>query len=126
MDGVQASTVADSISVDRPRDGLAAVKGVLQSGGEAVTIPDAEILAAVPEMARSSGIFAEPAAAAPWAGLRQLVRDDNIAAYELIVCIVSGSGLKDIAGISKSVAAPVIIDPSVEAIRRSGALPFSG
>jgi len=125
VDEVQASTVADSISVDRPRDGLAAVKGVLQSGGEAVTVPDEEILAAVPEMARTTGIFAEPAAAAPWAAIRQLVRDEKIGADELVVCIVSGSGLKDIAGIRKAVAAPLLIDPSVEAIKESGAFRFA-
>ena len=126
VDEVRASTVADSISVNRPRDGLAAVKGVIESGGEAVTVADEEILAAVPEMASASGIFAEPAAAAPWAALRQLVREEKIAADELVVCLVSGSGLKDIAGIRKSVAAPLVIDPSVEAIRESGAFPSSG
>jgi threonine synthase len=120
VDEVRASTVADSISVDQPRDGLAAVKGVLQSGGEAITIPDEEILAAVPAMARATGIFAEPAAAAPWAATRQLVRDARIGADELVVCIVSGSGLKDIAGIRTTVAAPLVIDPSIEAIRESG------
>jgi len=125
VDEVRASTAADSISVDRPRDGLAAVRGILQSGGDAITVPDEEILAAIPELARSTGIFAEPAAAAPWAAVRQLVRDDKIEADELVVCIVSGSGLKDIANIRKTVAAPLIIDPSVDAIRKSGLLPMS-
>ena len=68
---VNASTIADSIAVDQPRDGLAAVKAVIQSGGESVTVSDQEILAAIPEMARATGVFAEPAAAAPWAGLKQ-------------------------------------------------------
>ena len=125
IDEVRASTAADSISVDRPRDGLAAVRGVLESGGETVTVPDDEILAAIPEMARTTGIFAEPAAAAPWAAVKQLVRDNKIDADELVVCIVSGSGLKDIANIQKTVAAPLIIDPSLEAIKRSGILPLS-
>jgi threonine synthase len=119
IDDVRASTTADSISVDRPRDGLAAVKGILQSGGEAVTIPDAEILAAIPEMASSTGIFAEPAAAAPWAAVKQMRRDDKIEVDELVVCIVSGSGLKDIANVQKTVGEPLIIDPSIEAIRNA-------
>ncbi|MBT8073808.1 MAG: threonine synthase, partial [Xanthomonadales bacterium] len=75
---VNASTIADSISVDRPRDGLAAVKAVIESGGEVVTVSDEEILRAIPEMARASGVFAEPAAAAPWAGLKQLVTEKRI------------------------------------------------
>ena len=63
---VDADTVADSISVDRPRDGLAAVKAVVESGGEAVMVPDNEILDAIRDIASKSGVFAEPAAAASW------------------------------------------------------------
>jgi len=118
VDQVRASTAADSISVDRPRDGLAAVKGIFQSGGETVTVPDEEILAAIPEMARTTGIFAEPAAAAPWAAVKQMLRDDRIEMDELVVCIVSGSGLKDIANVRKTVGNPLLIDPTIEAIKK--------
>jgi len=117
VDDVKATTVADSISVDRPRDGLAAVKAVVQSGGEAVTIPDGEILAAIPEIARATGVFAEPAAAAPWAAVKQLVRDQEVAPDELLVCIVSGSGLKDIANARTAVGEPLAVDPSIDAVR---------
>ena len=120
VDAVRAGTVADSIAVDQPRDGLAAVRGILQSGGETVMVPDEEILAAIPEMARTTGIFAEPAAAAPWAAVRQLVHDGKIDADELVVCIVSGSGLKDIANSQKTAGTPLTIDPSVNAIRSTG------
>ena len=114
---VKASTVADSISVDRPRDGLAAVKAVIQSGGAAVTVPDREILAAIPEMARNTGVFAEPAAAAPWAGLKHLVGTQRVAQDELVVCIVSGSGLKDVKNAKASVGEPQVIEPSLQAVR---------
>jgi threonine synthase len=114
---VKASTVADSISVDRPRDGLAAVKAIIQSGGEAVTVEDQEILAAIPEMARLSGVFPEPAAAAPWAGVKQMIRKGQIAPDDLVVCIVSGSGLKDIAGSRTVIGEPRLIEPSLEAVR---------
>jgi len=120
IDDVRASTTADSISVDRPRDGLAAVKGILQSGGEAVAVPDEGILAAIPEMARTTGIFAEPAAAAPWAAVKQMVREGKIEEDELVVCIVSGSGLKDIANVQKTAGEPLIIDPSIDAVKAAG------
>ena len=116
---VQASTIADSISVDRPRDGLAAVRAVIESGGEAVTVTDEEILAAIPEMARSTGVFAEPAAAAPWAGLKQMIRKKQLAPDEQVVCIVSGSGLKDIVNTSACVGKAQFIEASLEAVRRS-------
>ncbi len=119
MERVTATTVADSISVDRPRDGLAAVQGIIQSGGEAVKLPDDEILAAIAEMARMSGVFAEPAAAAPWAAVKQLARDGMINADELIVCVVSGSGLKDIAGAQSTAGEPLLVDASIDAVRQA-------
>ena len=116
---VKARTVADSISVDRPRDGLAAVRAIIESGGEAVTVPDEAILNAIPEMASYTGIFPEPAAAAPWAAVKQLMREKKIESDETIVCLVSGSGLKDIAGAQAAAAKPLVIDPSLQAIKKA-------
>ena len=118
MDEVKATTVADSISVDRPRDGLAAVKAVVQSGGEAITISDKEILAAIPEIARATGVFAEPAAAAPWAAVKTMAQQKKIDANELVVCLVSGSGLKDITNAATAAGRPLTVDPTVEAVRK--------
>ena len=114
---VNASTIADSISVNRPRDGLAAVKAVIQSGGEAVTVTDQEILAAIPEMARATGVFAEPAAAAPWAGMKQMILQRRVDPKELVVCIVSGSGLKDISNVRTVAGEPQLIEPTLKAVR---------
>ena len=113
---VKATSAADSINVDRPRDGLAAVRAVIESGGRAVTVPDREILSAIHEMASLAGLFPEPAAAAPLAALRAMRRTGAVAADELVVCLVSGSGLKDVAGARRSLAEPLVIDPSVEAV----------
>jgi threonine synthase len=117
VETVNARTVADSISVDRPRDGLAAVRAIIESGGEVVTVPDDAILAAIPEMAHYTGVFPEPAAAAPWAAVRQLVLEKRIEADESVVCLVSGSGLKDVAAAQAAVDNPRVIEPSLQAIR---------
>ncbi len=119
LEVVDACTVADSISVARPRDGLAAVRAVIESGGEAVAISDDAILAAIPEMASLAGVFPEPAAATPWAAVRQLVGDQKIAADELIVCLVSGSGLKDIDRARTAARSPLVIDATIDAVRES-------
>ncbi len=116
---VRASTVADSIAVDKPRDGLAAVKAVIESGGEAITITDDDILAAIPEMSRLSGVFPEPAAAAPWAAVRHMVQDRKIESDELVVCLVSGSGLKDTQAVLQASAPPTTIDASIDAVREA-------
>ncbi len=117
VDEVRATTVADSISVDRPRDGLAAVKSVIQSGGEAITVADEAILAAIPEIARNSGVFAEPAAAAPWAAVQQMAQQKKIDADELVVCLISGSGLKDVTNAATAVGKPLTVDPTTESVR---------
>lgn len=116
IEPVDARTLADSISVNLPRDGLAAVRAVIESGGAAVTVPDEEILAAIPEMAAATGVFPEPAAATPWAAVKRMVEEQRIAADELIVCLVSGNGLKDIDSARAATRAPAAVDASLDAV----------
>jgi threonine synthase len=119
IDPVLSSTCADSISVDRPRDGMAAVRAVMESGGDAITVSDEEILAAIPELARGAGVFAEPAAAAAWAGTRKLAATGRFERGETVVCLCTGNGLKDVAAARKSAGQPVVIDPAVESAERA-------
>ncbi len=119
IDPVEATTLADSISVDIPRDGLAAVRAVLESGGEAVTVPDESILSAIPELARGAGVFAEPAAAASWACLKKLAASGKIKPGQSVVCLVSGNGLKDVASARRSVGDPLVIDATLQAAQQA-------
>ena len=68
-------------------------------------------------MARVTGVFAEPAAAAPWAGLKHLIRKQRVARDELVVCIVSGSGLKDVSSARSVVGKPHLIEPTLMALK---------
>ena len=113
---VAAQTIADSISVDRPRDGLAAVRAVIESGGEAVAVPDEAILQAIPQIAAATGVFPEPAEAAPWVAVKQMVAARKIMPDELVVCLVSGNGLKDIASAQQAVRPLQVIDPTLDAV----------
>ena len=112
---VQATTVADSISVDIPRDGLAAVRAVWELGGRAVQVPDAEILAAIPEIARHSGVFAEPAAACAWGGLKRAAAAGIVGADEEVVLMCTGNGLKDIASARKAAGEPIPVECNADA-----------
>lgn len=112
---VQANTLADSISVDDPRDGLAAVRAVIESGGEAVTASDEAILDAIKEVARFTGVFVEPSCACAWAGLKRLAEQGRVQADQRIVLLMTGSGLKDIQNARKVAGEPTVIDPTVEA-----------
>jgi threonine synthase len=119
---IQAMTAADSISAGLPRDRLKAMRAVQESGGAFVTVSDEAILNAIPILAQGSGVFAEPAAAATYAGLHKAVDKGLISVDETSVLLITGSGLKDIAGVmdgvSRSGIAPHSIPPRLDAVRQ--------
>jgi len=93
---IVAYTVADSISAGLPRDRLKAMAAVVETGGAFVTVGDDEILAAIPEVARLTGVFGEPAAAAAWAGARVAAADGLLGPSDRVVVLNTGNGLKDV------------------------------
>lgn len=100
---IQAHTLADSISAGLPRDRLKAMAAVRQTDGAYITVTDEEILAAVPALARGSGVFGEPAGAAAYAGLVKAVAQGQLDAASQVVVLNTGSGLKDVAGAMRAV-----------------------
>jgi len=114
---VSARTLADSISVDLPRDGVRAVRAARQTGGGYILVSDADILAAVAELGKT-GIFAEPAGAAAYAGLVRAVQTGVIQPEEPVVVINTGSGLKDVRAAMQAVPEAVIIEPNLNALKR--------
>jgi len=114
---VQASTLADSIAVDLPRDGFRALRAMRASGGDCLTVSDEDILAALADLGQV-GIFAEPAAAAAFAGLKQAVDQGRIPPEDPVVVLSTGSGLKDVGAAMRAVSAAPVIEPTLEAVRR--------
>jgi threonine synthase len=113
---VDANTVADSICVGKPRDIVKAVKYVHSNGGYFMTVTDEEISKAIANMARRTGVFPEPAGAAPFAGLLKETSEGRIAGKKAAV-MVTGNGLKDI-NTARSVSGSAIeIEPSLAAVR---------
>jgi threonine synthase len=111
-------TLADSISVGIPRDRIKALRAVRQTGGEYVAVSDDEILNAMRVLARTSGVFAEPAGAAGFAGLQKMLREGRVDVNEKIVVMVTGNGLKDVASAIKATGKPHLIDPTLQDLRR--------
>jgi threonine synthase len=115
---VSGETIADSISVSLPRDGDAAVKALRHAQGIALAVSDDEILAAMRLLARTEGVFAEPAAAAAIAGVHSAVRAGSVRSSDTIVALVTGSGLKDVNSAMHAAGAPHVIDPDLESFER--------
>ncbi|MEN6296808.1 MAG: pyridoxal-phosphate dependent enzyme [Rectinema sp.] len=96
-----SSTIADSISVDIPRNGYFALDRLRRHSGRAVVVSDGEILAAQRRLSRSSGLFAEPSSACAFAGFLKV--KEQLAPETRVVVMLTGSGLKDIKSAAKAV-----------------------
>jgi threonine synthase len=114
---VQARTLADSISVDLPRDGVRAVRAARDTGGSYVLVSDAQILVAIADLGRS-GIFAEPAGATAYAGLSRAIANGLISSADPVLVLNTGSGLKDIRTAMQAVSEAPVIQPNLDAVRK--------
>lgn len=111
-----AITVADSLAVEAPRGASMALEAVRGSGGVGVTVSDEAIIDAITDLARHTGVFAEPAGAVALAGLRAARDDGLVERDERIVLLVTGSGLKDVATVATELESCMPVAPSFEAI----------
>ncbi len=115
---ISAKTLADSISVDLPRDGVRAVRAARETGGTYITVSDQDILAAIAELGKA-GIFAEPAGATSYAGLVKAVAQAVVEPADPILVINTGSGLKDVRAAMQAVKEAPIIEPTLEAVKKA-------
>ena len=114
---VRADTVADSIAADSPSDGSRALRAAADTNGGISTVGDGEIMAAMVRLASKSGVFAEPASAAVYAGWLGLSMGRGIERGEHVVLLMTGHGLKDTEAALGSRDDLGEIEPSVEALR---------
>jgi threonine synthase len=114
-----AHTIADSISAGVPRDRAKALRAVRQTEGAFVSVTDAEIIAAIPKLARLTGVFAEPACAAVYAGAQRAVELGLLHRDERVALLLTGNGLKDVKRAQESVVGGIRVPPDLAAIRRA-------
>lgn len=114
---VSANTLADSISVDLPRDGLRAVRAARDTGGTYITVSDEEILSAIAELGKV-GVFAEPAGATSYAGLVRAAGEGVVGGDDPILVLNTGSGLKDVKAAMQAVSEAPVIEPTLEAVKK--------
>lgn len=91
----EPQTIASAIRIGNPASWRGAEAARDQSGGAIEAVSDDEILDAYRALAGEEGIFAEPASAASVAGALKLAREGRIPATASVVCVITGSGLKD-------------------------------
>jgi len=108
-------TIAGAIADDVLFDAYTALPAIRETGGTAVSVTDEEMLEAETLLARSAGIFAEPASASTIAALKKLRESGAIRKDDTVCCIITGSGFKDMTSARKLVGAPIPLEPTVEA-----------
>lgn len=114
---VSAKTIADSISVDLPRDGVRAVRAAKETDGTYIKVTDGEIIKAIAELGQV-GIFAEPAGAAAYAGLVKAAGVGVVEGEDPILVLNTGSGLKDVRAAMQAVREAPIIEPTLDSVKK--------
>jgi threonine synthase len=117
IEPVRAQTLADSIATDNPSDGLRALRAATDTGGRYLTVSDKAIVDAIKQLGRDAAVFAEPAAAAAYAGLEKWAASDDSNPDETIVVLITGNGLKDVPAAQRATCAPDAITPTLAALQ---------
>jgi len=113
-----STTIADSISVDIPRNFNMTKKYIKKYNGAHLTVSDNDILEASRSLSNITGIFSEPAAATAFAGLLAYRKLNKINDNSRNVVLLTGSGLKDLKSINKLLIIPVSIRPEIGELKK--------
>ncbi len=106
---MEENTLADSIAVGVPRNADKALMAIRESNGLTVNVSDAEIMAAQKLLGRTCGVFGEPAGVTGAAGLKKLCEQGRIERDAVVVNVVTGNGLKDVANAIAACGEPISI-----------------
>lgn len=115
----EPETVATAIRIGNPASWAGAITARNESGGLIEAVTDQQILAAQGDIARLEGIFCEPASAAGVAGIRELVGSGRLDQDSVVVCILTGHGLKDPDTAPGDIGELAPVKPTADAIRHA-------
>ncbi len=109
-------TVAKSLAIGDPGDGRYVLKRLQQYNGFAEESNNKEILDAIILLAKTEGIFTEPAGGVSVAVLKKLVEDGKIDKNDTTICYVTGNGLKSTESIMEVLSKPQTMQPDIAQI----------
>jgi threonine synthase len=109
-------TIAKSLAIGDPGDGLYVLKRLRQYNGIAEEATDEEIIDGILRLAKTEGIFTEPAGGVSVAVLRKLIEDGEIDNDETVVCYITGNGLKSTEAIMDVLPKLKAVKPDVQLV----------
>ena len=111
---VKPDTIAKSLAIGNPADGIYALRTLQESQGTGVVVPEEEIVGGIQLLAETEGIFTETAGGVVVAGLRRLAQQGTIKPDEVAVAYITGNGLKTQEAVEETIS-PLCIEPTVSA-----------
>jgi len=122
-DPVKPDTIAKSLAIGNPADGFQVLRVLRETGGTGAMVSDEEILDSIQLLARTEGIFTEPAGGTTLAATRALIKRGAIKRHESVVICITGNGYKTAEVMLDRVTKAVEIDRSLADFERKIALP---
>lgn len=110
---VKPATIAKSLAIGNPADGVYAVGTVKESGGWAEDVSDGEIVEAIKLLATTEGIFTETAGGVTLGVTKKLIEQGKIPKDESIVVCITGNGLKTQEAVAEEIGKPIKIKPNI-------------
>ncbi|MBI2854943.1 MAG: threonine synthase [Chloroflexi bacterium] len=116
---VKPNTIAKSIAIGNPADGLYALKTIKDSGGGASAVSDEEIVDGMKLLAETEGVFAETAGGTVIASLKRLVEAGEIKNDGPTVAYITGSGLKTQEAVLNALRTPTLVEPTFSSFEKA-------
>ena len=116
---VKPDTIAKSIAIGNPADGVYALELAHKTNGNIESVNDAEIIAGMKLLAETEGIFTETAGGTTIATLQKLVEAGKIDPDEVTVVYITGNGLKTLEAVKGELSEPFTIDPKLDEFERA-------
>jgi threonine synthase len=116
---VKPNTIAKSIAIGNPADGIYAVDIANQTNGTIESVTDAEIIDGMKLLAETEGIFTETAGGTTIATLKKLVEAGKIDPDEVTVVYITGNGLKTQEAVQGYIGEPLTIEPKLDSFERA-------
>ena len=113
LEPVVPNTVARSLAIGNPADGLLATAAIRESGGWAAAVSDAELVAAIQLLARTCGVFTETAGGVTLAAALKLAKTGHLKPSDEVVLCITGNGLKTIDAVAPAIDYGPIIEPRI-------------